>query len=244
MANQVPNKNLKPSEAQLSDLIDLVKNELKLEFNCMHVGTIQEFNKEQQTAKATINYKRTYLEPDTVAGIGYKQILRDYPILAECPVVALGGGAGALTFPIQQNDECLILFNDRDIDNWFAGSSNSAPATPRLHSFSDGFILVGVRSLANVIADYDDDAVALRYGDTSVKIYEDKVDINVGENVQLEIDSSGKVKITNSQGEFVQAISTLFTDIQNATTNTIFGPQPLIMPTFAADLAVFDSFKN
>lgn len=231
MAEQIPNKNLIPGLGDLNDLINLVKTELKFELNCIHVGTIQAFDAETQTAKASINYKKTFLEPDNASGIGYKQRYTDYAVLADCPVIVLGGGAGALTFPIAQGDECLILFNDRDIDNWFAGSSNSPPATPRAHSFSDGFILVGVSSKANVITDYDPNAVALRFGGNSVKIYQDKVTVAVGENAVLEIDSAGKLKITNSTGEFVSA---LITALQTATAAGF----PLL-----ADLAVLQSFK-
>lgn len=232
MANQTPNKNLQPSEASLSDLLNLLKTEIKLEVNCVHVGTIQSFDATTQTAKASINYKKTYLEFDRASGTSDKQIYRDYAPVVDAPVVTLGGGSSALTFPIEQGDECLILFNDRDIDNWFAGSSNSPPATPRLHSYTDAFILVGVRSKANAISDYDTDAAGFRYGGNSVKIYQDKVVIGIGENTSLEINSAGKLKITNSTGEFVSA---LITALQTATA----GGFPLL-----ADLSVLLSFKE
>ena len=172
-----------PSDPKLKDLLDIWKKEILLNFNCHHIGTVQSFDTENQTATATINYKKTYFQLDRASGL-YKSILVDYPILVDCPVICLGGGKGALMFPIAQGDECLISFNDRDIDTWFQGATGAAVATGRLHSFSDGIITVGVRSLANVLTDYDPARVVLRnkdakiaLGETLIKIANDTQDI-------------------------------------------------------------------
>lgn len=238
------NINLIPQEIGLKDLLMYYKKLTKLEINCHHVGTITSFNPLTQTAQATINYTKTFLKVDAVGDTTVTPT--NYAQLIDCPVICLGGGGGYLTFPIEEGDECLVLFNDRDFDNWFNGSSSSAPSTPRSHAFSDAIILVGLRSLANVIPLYDTDAVSLRYGTNSIKIYEDKIEAQAGPLLApttLVINANGTIEITNATGEFVSALSKLFADIQNATTNTMFGPQPLIMPTFPVDLAVFDSFK-
>lgn len=241
------NINPVPNEPSLYDLLNYWKKQLKLEFNCHHIGTIQAFDPVTQTAQATINYSKTFLQIDSVGNDTVTT--SNYPMLIDCPCVVLGGGGGYLSFPISSGDECLILFNDRDIDNWYSGSSQSAPATGRLHAFPDAVILVGLRSLANVIVGYENGAVTLQYSGHTVQIYPDKVLLNVStnpevEDVSLEINDAGKLKISNDTGEFVSALSQLFSDIQTATVNTIFGPQPLIMPTFVADLTIFNSFKE
>lgn len=238
------NLNLIPQEPSLKDLLNYYKKLTKLEINCHHIGTITSFNPTLQTAQVTINYTKTFLKVDAVGDTTITPT--NYAQLIDCPVICLGGGGGAITFPIEKGDECVVLFNDRDFDNWFNGSSNAAPTTPRTHAFADAIILVGIRSLANVLTFYDSDAAAFRYKGNTVKVYEDRVEINVGSILSptvFTLYDNGKLEITNATGEFVSALSQLFADIQNATTNTMFGPQPLIMPTFIADLAVFDSFK-
>lgn len=161
--NQIPN------EPSLADLLDLKKKETLLGLNCHHLATIQSFDADRQVATATINYKKTFIQLNPATGV-YGPVQKDYPILADCPVIVLGGGAGALTFPIQPGDECIALFNDRDINNWFNGSSNSQVASPRLHSFADAIILVGVRSLANTLDNYDSLRAVLRNGTTLVGV--------------------------------------------------------------------------
>lgn len=153
----------------LLDLLNMNTKGMKLDLNCHHIGTVQEFDATKQTAKVTINYKQTVQQLDPDSKI-YKPVLLDYPILADCPVVFLGGGSGALTFPVAKGDECLVLFNDRDMDNWFSGSNNGQPATNRTHSFSDGLILVGIRSMGNILSDFDTARVVLRNGTTIVGV--------------------------------------------------------------------------
>ena len=209
------NINLLPASPTLSDLLTQYGKQLKTELNCHHVGTIETFNSVTQTAQATINYTKTF---NQLNGTGTPTIItQNYPIVVGCPVVCLGGGTGALTFPISPGDECLILFNDRDMSNWYGGSSSSAPATGRLHSFSDAIIIVGIRSLAHSLIDYDTSAVSLQNGLNSVKISPTTVVATVGTGntitlestkavvalstgVTLELDATGKLKITNLTG--------------------------------------------
>ncbi len=270
--------NLNP---QLSDVLNFHERSVKLSLNCHAIGEIQSFDPEFQTAVVTISYLKTFLQLGTPESTFSGQDVtgatsvttQAYPTLHDVPVICLGGGLGSLTFPITAGDQCLILFNDRDLSNWFAGSSSSAPATPALHSFSDAIALVGIRNMPNVLTDYSDDSVVLTYGDNSLEIGADSATLTVGDNsleigedsstltvgdntveltesqavitlgtTTLKLTTSGKFAVTNPTIELLASIKQLLLDIQSATTNTIFGPQPLIMPTFAADLAKFESF--
>ena len=243
----MPNINLIPNEFSLADLLINSQKQLKLEFNCHHIGTIQSFNPLNQTAQVTINYTKSFLQ---ISDVGNTSTLTpSYPTLLECPCIVLGGGGGYLSFPIASGDECLVLFNDRDLDNWFMGSSSSPPNTGRLHAFTDAVCLVGLRSMPNVLIDYQGSAVTLQYEGNTIQIKSSSVLINLSPadvpfiaGTSLELDVTGKCKVTNETGELLSALQTLFTDIQTATTNTMFGPQPLIMPTFTTDLAVLTSF--
>lgn len=158
-----------PPEPTLADLLNIKKKEVMIDLNCHAIGTVQSFDRDFQTATATINYKRTLTQLDQSTG-AYVPTLVDYPVLLDCPCIVVGGGLGALTFPIANGDECLVLFNDRDLDNWFQGGTGSAPATPRMHSISDGIIIVGLRSQAKVLANYDPVRAVLRLGQAMVAV--------------------------------------------------------------------------
>ncbi len=247
---KIPN-NLIPNDPQLKDVLDFFRKDLLLNFNCHHLVTIKSFDPATQTAMASVNYQKTFFELQSDGT--YAPVLKPYPVLLDCPVFVLGGGNGCLTFPILPGDEGLALFNDRDIDNWFqGGGSGGAVATPRLHSFADGIILVGVRSLANVIPNYSATAVELRNKLGTVKLsLKDNGDITMTSafgfftfkadsdiefdtgTVQGLIGHGGHVKFLNGTGEYTKALFDLFS-------TATAGGFPLILdPTAIATLASF-----
>lgn len=146
--------NQLPNDPSLNDLLNLFKREIFFDLSCHHIGTIQAFNSAKQTVTASVNYTRTFFELNSSTGL-YDAVQKNYTPLLDCPAIVLGGGPVNLTMPIAKGDECVLLFNDRDLDNWFSGSTLGPVATSRAHSFSDALALVGVRSLARSISGYD-----------------------------------------------------------------------------------------
>lgn len=144
----------------LRALLNQIRTEIFTTFNCHQLGTIQSFNPGNQTAEVSINVLRQVPNLE-VNPPQYKTIA--YPLLVDVPVFINSGGTGRLTFPIQPGDTCLVLFNDRDIDNWFESGNTVAPNTTRAHDLSDGLALVGFRSLANAFSDFDTDNAVFGY---------------------------------------------------------------------------------
>lgn len=166
----LPNNKV-PVSPSLGDVLTMERLNTLISINCHAIATVRSFDSENQTISATINYQRTYY--DRKADGTYSPTLVDYPILVDVPVIFLGAGNSCLTFPIQSGDQCLILFNDRDIDNWVGGARNGPPNTPRLHSISDGIAIVGL----NKVSDFNADNVALRSGPNLIEISNDVTDL-------------------------------------------------------------------
>lgn len=185
MANPTTRINYKKTDPTLSDLLTLSRKQTMLDLNCHAIAVINSFNPENQTVTATIAYKQTVLQKgqDEI----YKTVLKDYPAMIDMPLVILGGGSANLTFPTSQIEgaECIVLFNDRDLDNWFQSGQNLGPASGRLHSFADGIALLGVRSLAKSLSDYDEERAALSYGETKVGVGETLILLNNAAGVSL-----------------------------------------------------------
>lgn len=166
-----------PDDPSYVDSLNLHKREIFLDLNCHHIGTVQSFNAANQTAVVKINYPKTYftLNPQTQT---YTPVQVPYPTLIDCPVIFLGGGGTSLSFPVAKGDECFVLFNDRDIDNWFIGGTGAQVATPRAHHFSDAIILVGLRSKGNVIQGFDSTNVVLNAGAAKIKLMNNGTTLN------------------------------------------------------------------
>lgn len=155
------------AQPQLETVLEANKRKAKLEINCVKIGVIEEFDKDTQLATIQISHKQVVDVKDDGS-----EVIKDYPILLECPVVVLFGGVDVLTMPIEQGDNCLVLFNDRDIDNWLNNGNGKVPITARLHDISDAFALVGIRPLTNSITNYLSNGIRLSHngGDSQIDL--------------------------------------------------------------------------
>jgi len=244
------------SQPELSDTVNAIVRRALLNVNCCHIATIQSFNATLQTATATINYKKAFLQIDENGA--KSQRLEDYPIISNAPVMLQGGGGFQLTFPIKKGDECTVFFNDRDLDNWYMGKSNSAPATLQMHSFGDAIIFPGIHSLANVILNYSTDAAELRNktglskvsvsdselllknATTEVLLTSSSMLTEVGPTTSSELTATGKFSVTNPSGE---VIALLYDMIQLLATSTTPSGPLSNAAAVAAKLALFTTFK-
>lgn len=211
---QIP-LNLAAASPNLKTLLDALKTDIQLSINCHAVATVQSFTQNEVnglfTLTAKINYSKTYFERQLDGS--YRAVQKDYPLLVDCPAIVLGGGSTYLTFPIAEGDQCLVLFNDRDLSNWFIGAQAGPVASTRLHSFADAIALVGFQRVSS----YDGDHALLSNGNAEVGVPTDK--------------TSALVRIANATTTLNTLLQTLITDIKNiSTTNAVVGTPCLISP--------------
>lgn len=174
-------------DPDLNIALNTLKRDIFVNMNCVQVGIIQEFFPESQSASVQIVFKAvTDVLPDGT------EILQERPLCVDVPVVILYGGGSYLTFPIAPGDNCLLLFNDRELDQWFENGGVQVPVTDRAHSISDAIALVGLRSLQNSIANYLINGIRLAFSDTSkMDLKEDLI-----ESVATLFKHNGNMEIT------------------------------------------------
>ena len=63
------------------------------------------------------------------------------PLLTNVPVVFPSNGIFSLTFPLKKGDECLVLFSDLSIDNFWEKGNIQNPIEDRRHDLSDGIAI-------------------------------------------------------------------------------------------------------
>lgn len=97
------------------------------------------------------------------------------PVLVDVPLVWPKAGGFALTFPVKNGDEVLVVFSCRCIDSWWQSGGVGAPAEARMHDLSDGFALLAPTSQAKKYNNVSSSNVQLRNeaGDTYVEITAD-----------------------------------------------------------------------
>lgn len=133
----------------------------------------------------------------------------DLPMLRNCPICFQGGGPFQLTFPVAVDDECLVVFSSRMVDAWWtSGNRSNIQPELRMHDLSDGFAIVGVRSLPRKLAAVSTTAVQLRHEDGTTRIA-------IKSNKEIELVSPVKVVITSPLADFsgdIHAAGTITSD--------------------------------
>ena len=90
------------------------------------------------------------------------EVSASLPLLTDIPVIFPRGGGCTITFPVQEGDECLIIFSDRCNDFWWQSGGIQEPADDRQHDLSDAFIIVGPQSQAKKISNISTNSVQIR----------------------------------------------------------------------------------
>lgn len=190
------NPNGPIQDPTLRGLLNAHRDEIFYSLNAHQVGIIQSFDEDKQTATVAIAAKRVVFNQTQTADETLQQTptIIDYPILADVPVMFPRGGGAVLTFPVKKGDECLLCFNDRDLDAWFETGGAAVPNSPRAHSLSDAMAFVGLSSKATPIEDFATDAVELRFSEGKIGVTED-----------------GKIIVTKSGASLKDAMDALFT---------------------------------
>lgn len=174
------------SKKSLTDVLNHWFDNFSGSINCVKIGKITKVNMSNQTVSVQVLHKRIN-ESNLV-----KRELRDYPLLQDVPFVVLGGGQSNLTFPISVGDNCLLFFNDYEIDRWWETGGNLPANFERRHDISDAFALVGVHSLADLIQGYSN-YVQLKYSDNSK--------ITIGNEITLdneEVSATGDLSVVGT----------------------------------------------
>lgn len=176
------------------------------ELNCMRIGIVQSFNPQDLTVEVLIANKK-------VIGLNQDgtQVLRDYtPITAKvcyCNPYE--------TFPINQGDECILLFSDREIESWFINGDVNPEGYPRMHDLTDAVAIFGIRSLPKMISILAD-CLNLFYGNSNISLSADLINITAqtvqAANFQAMNGASGS--IIDSQGKTLATVkSGIITEI-------------------------------
>jgi len=219
-ANQLP-KIVDPQN--LDQVLDPFADYLRSTFNCHRVGIIQSFN--AATQRATVQLVDV-LRKNTFQG---QQLFTPAP-LVEVPVAINYGSNGGLNFPIKTGLECLVFFNDRDLENWKKTGATGVPKTYRMHDMTDGLCYIGIKSNPRAVATYDNQTVGITYLDDSG-----------AEQAKVKVDD--KVEIANNDQSLKDLIANLISILQNLKTVNGASQYP-IDPTTASNLSTLSTNFN
>lgn len=119
-------------------------------------GIIDSFDETTQTATVQPALR------ERVRGENGEPVWVNLPLLVDVPIVLPRAGGFVLTLPVQQGDECLVVFGDMCIDAWFSNGGIQNQIEKRRHDLSDAFAILGCWSQPRVIPNYSTDSAQIR----------------------------------------------------------------------------------
>ncbi len=135
--------------------------------------------------------------------------LTSLPLLINCPVIFQSGGGATMTFPVKKGDECLVSFASRCIDGWWQSGDVAPQAEFRMHDLSDGFVIVGPRSVPKVPGGISTSEVQLRSddGNAYVALNPTTWEIKIHTPGAVNVVATGAVSVTSAASATVTAPS-------------------------------------
>tara|TARA_R110000751_G_scaffold299695_4_gene411059 strand:- start:7153 stop:7857 length:705 start_codon:yes stop_codon:yes gene_type:complete len=188
------------SAPSLDDLARELKADIFYSLNCHRIGVIESFNPITQAASIRL------VDKILIENYQDKKLL-DFPLLIGCPVIIAKGAQGGLTYPINQGDTCLVLFNDRDIDNWITTGNTAVPDSARAHNLSDGIAILGLRNELNAIADYNNEETKLNYKESFISLDGNATKLMHNSGGALNLDD--KIEIKNQLSDMKTTLNAL-----------------------------------
>lgn len=119
------------------------------------------------------------------------------PLLIHVPIQYPSAGGFSLTLPVAVGDEVLIVWASRCIDAWWQSGGIQRAMEARMHDLSDGFAILGIKSVPNVIPSISTTAAQLR-NNAGTSYFEVSADGKVKVVSPTEIDLIGPVKVTGA----------------------------------------------
>ena len=142
-----------------AELHDTILDGRQAQMHTAMPGHIVSYNSATMTCSVQVGIQGVQRMQD-----GTRKNVSIAPII-DVPVHFPGGGGHTMTFPVKPGDECLIIFSERSIDNWFQHGGTMPPSDFRMHDINDAFALVGTRSQGNTLPNVATDTVQMRSDD-------------------------------------------------------------------------------
>lgn len=154
--------------------------DIMFRMRCAIPAIIQSYNAYQNTVEAQPAIRERLVMED--GSIQYLNL----PLLINVPVVFPSSGSASITFPISKGDECLIIFSDLAIDNFWTSGLIQNPIEVRRHDLSDGIAIPCSLSLTKTRGagkgmNIQGSPVTIKSGQSSVEVAATTIKITQGE---------------------------------------------------------------
>lgn len=112
-----------------------LKNDIMFNLRCCIPCIVQSYNADHNTVECQPVIKERIINQNEE--IEYMNL----PLLVDVPVAYPQSSSYGVYFPLQRGDECLVVFSDLSIDNFWVSGDVENPVEERRHDLSDGIAI-------------------------------------------------------------------------------------------------------
>jgi len=141
-------------ESKKYSLAEVIKSGINARLIDLHTalpGEVQSYNSTLQTVDVKVSIDR-YINGKKVS----------YPILQSVPVVFPRTGKYSISFPLESGDGVLLIFNERNLDNWYGVGSGQEPIDGRKFDINDAVAIPGLFPSLGVMIPPPQQAIEIR----------------------------------------------------------------------------------
>lgn len=164
----------------LKNLLDIFEDYILKRLNCVKLGKIKTFYADKQTADIQID---------------------DYPLISGVPVSFICGANFSIQVPVEEGDDCIVLFCDGDLDNWVEGKGYVPAFSQDRHGLNGAVALLGIKNILTKVDNYITSGVRIQYKGSEIELNNTGITINGNVTVNGTIKSTGEITATGTLGE-------------------------------------------
>lgn len=211
---------------QATTLQELLRRAINHELTEFHVcmpGRIELYNPTTGTATIKPTISRRFRGAEEPV---------EYPVIPRVPIIQPRTAQAKVTFPIKTGDAVILVFADRNIENWDASNGSEIRETldVRRHDLSDAFAILGGYPSLN----------------PALPRFPDALNIEVIPGVKIALSNgTGAVELLDLFDQTMALMDTILTNVQALTVGSIEpGAGTSGVPANAADFAANSASLN
>ena len=151
-----------------SQLYENIIKKVNFNLRCCIPGVIQQYDPKTNTASIQPAIREEIVNEDNT--VQYMNL----PILVNVPIIFPSCSIGSIKMLLKQGDECLVLFSDLSIDNFWKYANVQNPIEVRRHDLSDGIAIPCVLSQPNT-KQFNGTGLEITSGNSKIEIGKDEI---------------------------------------------------------------------
>lgn len=174
-------------DPSLKNVLDRFEAYLLRKLNCVKLGKIKTFYADKQTADIQID---------------------DYPLISGVPVSFICGANFSIQVPVEEGDDCIVLFCDGDLDNWVEGKGYVPAFSQDRHGLNGAVALLGIKNILTKVENYITSGVRIQYKGSEIELNDNGITIKGNVTIDGTITSSGKLTAPDVTTDVVTSLNT------------------------------------